>query len=461
MKRLFCLLIALLSALSLCACAEDEADDGSGLTVGGGDCDKPYLNTFGDHDSAYGKLYDVFPDCTFEEYEDNPIDDFEFKANYYICTLSTGEKIYVYDFGTEVKAQKHASNYSADGSGYSWTGHFGKEHGMVIDYALPVHFWLCGGCVIEYGGNDDITETLTELFGEQFAGSPYEPLELDVELDTLADHLNSLWAFLVDNGLAGSMGTGEHPESSMFEFIPMTRWEITLTDGHNLYAEKYETEEQAEKHASNYSSSGTGYDYPDPSGEEGAFIGMDIDFEYPVHWWRNGAVIYSYSGLDETAAKLSEYLGEQFAGASISDVPDGGLGFSYTDYNYFGVGFSVNIDTNLDPVIITTSREFLDFTGVMGERFAVPPSEEMVETYGDSFFETRTLVVIPLFERTVSDRHTVESVVKEGNKVTVTTLNYDSGDEALDFCLMFLELDGKLAHHTEIELLRMGNSSID
>ena len=233
-----------------------------------------------------------------------------------------------------------------------------------------------------------------------------------------------------------------------YEHRPVECYVITLTNDDSVYIRVYDTPKTAADEAANY------------GGSDGSHYGFDggmmiIDYIAPVHFWLSDNAIIELGTWDDSIALLfGGFLGEQFAGDVITSVPDGEVEVTYTDYNYFGVGFSFDYDADLCPFIFTTSREFLNFTGDMGVMYSVPPSEEMVEYYGDSFFETGTLIVIPLFESSVSDRHVVERVVKDGNTLTVTVTNYDSGDEAEDFCLLFLELDGKLAYHTEIVLNR-------
>ena len=361
-------------------------------------------------------------------------------------TMTDGTTLSVNKFETDAQAEIFAANLPP--SGASWGVDIDAETGeqFEIDYVYSQYWWLDGSVLYRYDGPDETAAKIAEYFGGQFAGM--ETLDVSdiehAEVARLIQFINSNFTYqsFEREDISGYGFSG-------YEHKPIAIYTMEINDGELLYIRVYDSPETAADEAANYGGSdGSFYSFDDSQA-------MIIDYISPVHFWLSGDTIIQYiTWNDSNAAMFDSFYGGQFAGAVITTVPDGELEVTYTDYNYFGVGFSFDYDTDLYPVIISTSHDFLNFTGDMGARFAVPPSEEMVEYYGDSFFETRTLIVIPLWESSVSDRHIVESVSKDGNTLTVNITNYDTGDEAEDFCLLFLELDGKLAYHTEIMLNR-------
>lgn len=97
---------------------------------------------------------------SFEGFEHSPVSG-------YIVEISGGEPVYIRIYDSPETASDEASNYGPDGSEYGF-----ENGGMIIDYAAPVHFWLSGRAIIEYGSFDGaVAKIISETYGEQFAGN--------------------------------------------------------------------------------------------------------------------------------------------------------------------------------------------------------------------------------------------------------------------------------------------------
>ena len=243
---------------------------------------------------------------------------------------------------------------------------------------------------------------------------------------------------------------------SGYEHKPIAAYTMHINEDGLLYIRIYESPEIAADEAGNYGSDGSEYSTKNNVADEDGNVleAMIIDYISPVHFWLSGDAIIQYNSWDDSsAAVLDSFYGGQFAGGVISNIPDGELEFTYTDYNH-GIAWDGVEPDYFSPAIITKYEWFQNFAWNLNEEFSAALSDDVLELYDEDFFDAHTLVAIPLPESSVSDRHIVESVFKDGNTLTVNITNYDTGDEALDFCLMFLELDGKLATYTEIALNR-------
>ena len=169
MKRF---MIILLAALCLAGCTPKTPDGGQNGVVSG-DIPPPtepealpdeveklrsFLNEAG-----------LLKEVKRENAEDYSFDGFEhIPEEYYALELDGGEFAFIRLYGSPETAADEASNYSGSGSEYGYDG-----GGMVIDYACPIHFWLSGNAIIEYGSFENDTARLLEgLYGKQFAGSP-------------------------------------------------------------------------------------------------------------------------------------------------------------------------------------------------------------------------------------------------------------------------------------------------
>lgn len=515
--------------------------------------------------------------------------------NTYAYSLENGELIIVREYSSVEKAETYSGYFSADGGSFSWPKKDGdpveKWNSVEICYIAPIHMWQYGNCIIEHAGDGEVCLKLAELFGSQFAGSALpEPEDDTIEPDITdvehPDYIDALNSFLAENGLFSSVEEiAVNPKQNAYEFTPQACFFVDLTDGFEIVVYEFESEEQAAKHASNFSASGTSYHY---ELGDGTGSGYEADYAHPIHWWRVGAVVYSYCGLDDTAATLTEYLGEQFAGGEILDisqfehpeaaklarllnsyymylgceleeysnnehspvaaynfnvysyqgvglymriydspeaaadeagnyiggdpsyyshnggvmiidyiapvhfwlsgdaiiefasydpnsylaqileryygeqfagdpigedtigyVADGELGFDYADINvgYRTEGLPSETTVINNIYVLEEYRAMYEnvFDGARGERFS-----ERCAFYDESFFDNHTLIAIPLYEGSISDCHIVESVVKDGDTVTVAITNYDTGDEAMDFCILFLEIYGKISDNTKV-----------
>lgn len=453
MKRLLSLMLAFTMILSLTACGEPKHD-----------WKVP---------EAFSRLEGAFPDYTVTADENNPVDRFEFEAYYYVCTLSTGAKIYVYDFDTEEHAQKHASNYSDDGSEYSWTGAFGKKHGMVIDYVGPVHFWLCEDCVIEYGGNDEIVVKLTELFGEQFVG---DEIEYDDHIEVMSDDetdkeyigpepVIDLARMLDKHGIYLETVKDDTEYSfDSFEHMPEAYYIITLTNGESIYIRVYDSAETAADEAANYGSDGSEYI---PNGnvtdEDGNMMTkMIIDYIAPVHLWLSGECIIEYCSFDNaTAWLLQGYLGEQFAGMPIEET-ELNLDDSQIIYTVEYARVSIG-KTELRPAEPIVTREALEnycqalkdsyywssYYEPFTDRF-----EELMANYPAEWFENNSLIIVRTYSGSIPVGYTVEDVSFIDGKYTVTVSSEAGMDEAIEEGCLFIGLEGvKLSEESEIDLV--------
>ena len=458
MKRLISVILVIAMVLSLAACEGKTSDRKISEVL--------------------SILSEAFSDYTVEKGDVDSPDYFEFKSDYYICSLISGENIYIYSFDSEKQAQKHASNYSPDGSGYSWAGLFGRAHGTVIDYALPVHFWLSGNCVIEYGGNDSVAEKLAELFGEQFAGDglPVEIPDDGIEEESTDDeadkehigpeHVIDLAEMLDKDGMY--LETVKEDDSGYsydsFEHRPEDCYIIRLTNGESVYIRVYDSAETAADEASNYGPDGSEYaPKSDIIDEDGNMLaGMIIDYIAPVHFWLSGECIVQYCSFDNAIAlMLQGYLGEQFAGMPIEEA-DNTLDDAQIRYTVEYARVSVG-ETELCTVEPIGSREALEnycqalkdsyywspYTEPYTEKF-----EELTANYPAEWFENNSLIIVRTYSGSIPVEYTVEEVIFTDGKYVVTISSEAGEAEAIEEGCLLIGLEGvKLTAESEIELI--------
>ncbi len=172
MKRF---MIILLAALCLAGCTPKTPDNGQNGVVSG---DIPPVAPSTEPDALPDEVEKLrsfldeaglLAEVRRESTEDYSFEGFEhIPEDYYVLELKGDEAAYIRLYGSPETAADEASNYGGDGSEYGYDG-----GGMVIDYACPIHFWLSGNSIIEYGSFENDTARLLEaLYGKQFAGSP-------------------------------------------------------------------------------------------------------------------------------------------------------------------------------------------------------------------------------------------------------------------------------------------------
>lgn len=83
----------------------------------------------------------------------------------YIVSPSGKDDIYIRIYENAETAADEASQYSPDDPSV-----YGNS---IVDYALPVHFWLSGEAIIELGTSSEAeAQRLSDFYGEQFSGFP-------------------------------------------------------------------------------------------------------------------------------------------------------------------------------------------------------------------------------------------------------------------------------------------------
>ena len=172
MKRF---MIILLAALCLVGCTSQKPDVGQSGVVSEDISSEPPStepDAFPDEVEKLRSLLDeagLLKEVRRENTEDYSFEGFEhIPEEYYVLELNGDEAAYIRLYDSPETAADEASNYGEDGSEYSFDG-----GGMVIDYACPIHFWLSGNAIIEYGSfENDTARLLKGLYGKQFAGTP-------------------------------------------------------------------------------------------------------------------------------------------------------------------------------------------------------------------------------------------------------------------------------------------------
>lgn len=82
-----------------------------------------------------------------------------------------GTKINVYEYDTTPDAERDVPRISPDGSTIISQGPFGGQHGSVIDYIKPPHWFHMGRIIVLYVGCDEsLGGLLQQVLGSPFAG---------------------------------------------------------------------------------------------------------------------------------------------------------------------------------------------------------------------------------------------------------------------------------------------------
>ena len=173
-------LLIFLAALLLCSCAEKpkpaeppESPDSAKSALVSGEIFEDTLPEPEGEDEVE-KLERVLSEAGLEVYtrEEN-IEDYSFEGfehspeSCYVVEIGGGEPVFLRLYDSPETALDESQNYGPDGSEYGF-----EAGGMIIDYAAPIHFWLSGSAIIEYGSFDGkVAKILSEAYGEQFAGN--------------------------------------------------------------------------------------------------------------------------------------------------------------------------------------------------------------------------------------------------------------------------------------------------
>lgn len=370
------MILALCMVLSLCACNDKDVeitDPNKGDEIL---ADEPI---FSDTVSAPACVHDVSvalgnSGYTFEgeDFEDIP-DETGFIhpiERYIVLKVNNGETVYFSDFGTEERAAEHAACYDSTGSHYE---------NMIIDYAMPVHFWQAGSFIIEYGSETgELMYILNDIFGNEFAGAGsdfYKP------------------------AYAKELGEALVSEGYDTKFVKVLESDVMADDVSNLilngvdniYLYKYSTEELLLKH-------------------QGSPVDAPV-LSVPTVWTDlSNLVAIEYGGNDE---KVISLLNSVYA-AELKEIPVHSIVYyrnSYYDEDYGND--LVEVIESLDGLnaYYEQNKDKYGFDDTWADATA---------DYTAEWFEGNVLIMAKLIEGSGSISHEVTGVRKSGNNISVS-----------------------------------------
>ena len=272
------------------------------------------------------------------------------------------------------------------------------------------------------------------------------PNETDIAEKTSAPVQDGIAGYLDGLGLVETVADEDPGEYDfMGGNIPSRIYAVTLKSGDSLYIKKYDSEKTAADEASKY-------DPDDPSN----YAGSVLEYIAPVYLWRDKDEIIELASCDaELVETVSGYCGEPFSydkellesDEPAEDIPEGAVDFEYYDLGADG------FDTDMPEGLIVCGIKELDaaeetLAGLMNDEI-----REKLSGYGEDFFKTHSLALVPLYEGNISDGHSVKSAEYRSGELTVDIENISAYDAALDHCLMIIETE-RLPEGTEISVRR-------
>lgn len=379
-KKVLAIILALCMVLSLCACRNDdvevkEPDDGY---VAPSDdpisSDEPILPACM-HDvsvalenSGYTFDGENVEDIPNETGFIHPIE------QYYVIEVGNGETLYFSDFGTEEKAAEHAACYDSTGSHYE---------NMIIDYAMPVHFWQAGNFIIEYGSETgELMYILNDIFGEEFAGAG-------------ADFYKPAYAKELGEKLSGNGYDAKFIKVLDSGVIAEDVSNVILNGVDNIYLYKYSTEELLLKH-------------------QGSPVDAPV-LNVPTVWTDlDNLVAIEYGGSDE---KVISLLNSVYP-AELKEIPVHSI-------VYYRNGYDEDYDKNIIEIIESVDEMYAYYEenmynyDLLGDPFNASWIEACSD-YTAEWFEGNVLVMVKLIEGSGSISHEVTSVKKSGNNISIS-----------------------------------------
>lgn len=368
------MILALCMVLSLCACGKDDVEvvdpDRNNPESG----DEPIIYPPAPPEWQTALAYALRDEGYTHKYRSEEISnntDFIHPVEYYyVCKISNGEALYLYDFGTEEKAAEHAACYDSTGSHYE---------NMIIDYAMPVHFWQAGSFIIEYGSETgELMYILNDIFGDEFAGAG-------------SDFYKPAYAKALGEALISEGYDTKFVKVLDSDVLADDVSNLVLNGVDNIYLYKYSDEESLLKHQ----------DSP---------VDAPV-LNVPTVWADlTNLVAIEYGGSDE---KIISLLSSVYS-AELKEIPVHSIVYyrnSYYDEDYGND--LVEVIESLDELnaYYEQNKDKYGFNDTWVDATA---------DYTAEWFEGNVLVMAKLIEGSGSISHEVTGVKKSGNNISVS-----------------------------------------
>ena len=251
--------------------------------------------------------------------------------------------------------------------------------------------------------------------------------------------------------------TAEDPGAFEFDTAPVELYSVGVAGG-SVSIKRFATEEAAAEEASKY-------DPDDPS----IYGGAILEYTAPVYLWRDGDEIIELATFDhELAETFRGYCGEPFScqrdvpetiEAPHEDItePKEPPEFAFAAEIGNGSGFnSALFDSLPEAEYVADENSLAELTKKLADASSgeVDGLEEAFSRYDGGYFEDGALVVLALYEPTVSRGHRLLSAEYDGGTVTLGIENSPTGDEAEDRRIMIIEVKNKPGDAPKIRVVR-------
>lgn len=289
---------------------------------------------------------------------------------YIVLKVNNGETVYFSDFGTEEKAAEHAACYDSTGSHYE---------NMIIDYAMPVHFWQAGSFIIEYGSETgELMYILNDIFGDEFAGAGsdfYKPAYAKALGEALiSEGYDTKFVKVIDSDVLADDVSN-----------------LVLNGVDNIYLYKYSDEESLLKH-------------------QGSPVDAPV-LNVPTVWTDlTNLVAIEYGGSDE---KIISLLSSVYS-AELKEIPVHSIVYYRNSY--------YDDDYGKDLVEVIESLDELNaYYEQNKDKYGFDDTwVDATADYTAEWFEGNVLVMAKLIEGSGSISHEVTGVKKSGNNISVS-----------------------------------------
>lgn len=373
-KKILAMILALCMVLSLVACGKDKVEIVDPDRNNPGNGDEALINSLPPPEWQPALAHALRDEGYTHKYRSEEISnntDFIHPVEYYyVCKVSNGEALYLYDFGTEEKAAEHAACYDSTGSHYE---------NMIIDYAMPVHFWQAGNFIIEYGSETgELMYILNDIFGEEFAGAGsdfYKPA-----------YANELGKKLGENGYDTKFVKIVDSNASADDVS-----NLLLNGVDNIYLYKYSTEEALLNH-------------------QGSPVDAPV-LSVPTVWTDlDNLVAIEYGGSDE---KVISLLNSVYS-AELKEIPVHSI--VYYRNSYFGEDYGKDL-----VEVIESLDELNTYYEQNKDKYGFDDTWlDATADYTAEWFEGNILIMAKLIEGSGSISHEVTGVKKSGNSISVS-----------------------------------------
>lgn len=276
--------------------------------------------------------------------------------------------------------------------------------------------------------------------------------------------------------------------ADMYEHEVKEYWIYELKDGKKVFLRLFDSEETAQKEASNYEN-GDPSKYVCQDGELTSYT--IIDYATPVWLWRYGSAIIEFGSFDDdadaTVKLLIEKLGSPFAGGdpTVELVPVEDSSGTIQDAD--GINSSDHDSTTViretvdlgalvenageelavvdggkceyevvplaavdlqqleeivagDVTLISSSAELSDYCSANKEALSNDESKKALDKYDDEYFDSSSLLLVPLMSANITQGFRLNEM-KINQKNIILDIQEDEGiDDALDFNLMIVGL---------------------